>query len=596
MKKVKEESQQENYDNLKMKIIFCGNKIDKKLFNLIIIDKDKDELFTFDNYSEEGYITKSILKPKWDFLLFEDGFDEKQRETIYKIIYKNFSSKGKEGESIIVFFTEEDDDDKGLLDFFDDKNTYFHPFIIFISSNKNKNKEYYDNYIKNNDLDFDERNIEIFNKEDSNIREKILRKLWKACCYYNEIGDNIVFPELEIVGAKKELNVKYNNCLNIFITGKPGAGKSTTVNVICREKKAKEKSGGPSVTSHVIKYFIGDSPIALYDTPGYISRYDIENLMKTIEKKNQEIYDNKEQIHGIFYVIDINSSRTLEEGELLLINFIIKCKIPLFFLLNRSKINPNNKNKKNKRNNYLESFLEILEKKYPDKDVSKYIYPINLKNDNEGNIIFGLDKLFQDLYDYYFPHKVNIEELNYNFETEKYILSAISHSIFFKNIKSLKDALKLSRIQAEHAIKGSIASSFFFGSIPIPIQDKITISSIQIILCTTILTIYGYKINKFETNTFLKGYSLTTVSAFTGYGIFSLLCPFLGATIILPIIKGGIASLTTYFIGKKCIQYCEDNFKEQNAIEFFRNLAYNYNNAIDDLKKISDSFKIENYN
>ena len=104
MKKVKEESKQENYDNLKMKIIFCGNKIDKKLFNLIIIDKDKDELFTFDNYSEEGYITKSILKPKWDFLLFEDGFDEKQRETIYKIIYKNFSSKGKEGESIIVFF------------------------------------------------------------------------------------------------------------------------------------------------------------------------------------------------------------------------------------------------------------------------------------------------------------------------------------------------------------------------------------------------------------------------------------------------------------------------------------------------------------
>ncbi len=320
--------------------------------------------------------------------------------------------------------------------------------------------------------------------------------------------------------------------------------------------------------------------------------------MKKIEKKNQEIYDNKEQIHGIFYVINTNSTRTLEEGELLLIKFIIKCNIPLFFLLNHSKINPKDKNKKNKKikkNNYLESFLEILENQFPDKDISKYIYPINLKNDNEGNIIFGLDKLFQDLYDYYFPHKVNIEELNNNFENnEEYILSSISHSILFINIRSLKDALKISRIQAENVIKGSVASSFFFGSIPFPIQDSISITSVQLILCSSIFTIYGYKINKFEINTILKSYSFTTISAFTGYGLFSLLFPIIGTTIILPIIKGGIASLTTLLIGKKCIQFCENNFKEQNAIEFFRNLALNYNNAIEDLKKISDSFKKEN--
>ena len=594
MEKEKEKSNQENYDNLKMKIVVCGNKIDKKLVDLII-EKDKDQLFTFDNYPEDEYITKSFLKPKWDFLIFADGFDEKKTETIYKIIYKNFQSKGKEGETVIIFFTEEDDDDKRLLDFFDEKNTYFHPFIIFISSNEKKSKEYYDSYIKENELDFDERNIEIFNREDSNIQEKILRKLWKVCCYYNEIGDNIVFPELELIGPKKELNVKFNNCLNIFITGKPGAGKSTTVNVICGEKKAKEKSD----TNHVIKYFIGDSPIALYDTPGFISRNDIENLMKKIEKKNQEIYDNKEQIHGIFYVINTNSTRTLEEGELLLIKFIIKCNIPLFFLLNHSKINPKDKNKKNKKNkktqtnDYLESFLEILENQYPDKDISKYIYPINLKNDNEGNIIFGLDKLFQDLYYYYIPHKVNIERLYNNFEkSEERILSSISHSILFKNIRSLKDALKISRIQAENIIKGSVAISFFFGLIPIP-HESIYITTVQFILCSSIFAIYGYKIKKIEMNNILKGFSFTTISAFICSGVFSLF-PSTRNSLILRIIKGGIASLTTLLIGKQCIQFYENNFKEQNDIDFFRNLALNYNNAIEHLKKISDSFKINN--
>ena len=580
---------EEYFNNLKMNIIISGRNIDKNVIDLIL-KEDKEVLFTFENFDKDEYVTKTYDKPKWNFLLFENGFDEKKKEIIYKIIYKNFSSKGKEGESVIIFFTEEDNDDIELINFFEDKNTYFHPFIIFISSNKKKNKEFYVNYIKENEFDFDERNIEIFDKGIENLKEKLLKKLWKICCYYNEIGDNIVFPELEFIGAKKELNVKFNNCLNIFITGKPGAGKSTFINVICGEKKAKEKSGGSSVTNNIIKYFIGDFPIALYDTPGFISRNDIENTMNKIKKKMEEIYDNKEQIHGIFYVINSNSTRNLDEGELILIKFILSQKIPLFFLLNFSKKNNQvTKNKKLQKNDYLESFLDIIEKDYD--DASKYIYQINLKNDYDGNTVFGLKKLFNDLYDFYCPHKINIEELNYCFENkDEEIINLIKHSIFFKNIKSLKDALKLARKQAKNIINGSIASSFLIGLIPIPIKDIYSISSVQFILCTSILRIYGNKVNKFELNNIYKNYGVTIISAFSGYGIFSALSPFLTASIFFPFIKGSIASLTTYFIGKKCIEYCEENFKKDNAVEFFRNLALNYNNAIDDFKKISESF------
>jgi hypothetical protein len=48
-----------------------------------------------------------------------------------------------------------------------------------------------------------------------------------------------------------------------------------------------------------------------------------------------------------------------------------------------------------KRNNFLDSLLEILEKEYPKTEITKNIYFINLKNDYNGNIIFGLDKFFR---------------------------------------------------------------------------------------------------------------------------------------------------------------------------------------------------------
>ena len=61
----------------------------------LIIEKDKDELFTFDNYPEDEYITKSFLKPKWDFLLFADGFDEKRQKQYIILFIKIFKVKEK---------------------------------------------------------------------------------------------------------------------------------------------------------------------------------------------------------------------------------------------------------------------------------------------------------------------------------------------------------------------------------------------------------------------------------------------------------------------------------------------------------------------
>ena len=58
--------------------------------------------------------------------------------------------------------------------------------------------------------------------------------------------------------------------------------------MICNDKKAKEKiGGGGGISNYIVKYFIGELPIALYDTPGFSSRNEIESKMKFIEKKNK---------------------------------------------------------------------------------------------------------------------------------------------------------------------------------------------------------------------------------------------------------------------------------------------------------------------
>lgn len=591
---------QKNLDELKkklkMKIIISGNKIETQTLNIILKD-NKESFQSIDNNIHDEFKMSEFSEYNWDIYELEEGFSEKICEKIYKIIHKNFGIKESEKESVLIFFTEEDKDDTSLLEFFDEKNSYFHPFILFITSNIKKDKLYYQNFIRENEIDFDERNIEVFQKNDKNIQELIFKKLWKICRYYNEIGDDIKIPELKINDNQNEVNTQLDDkYLNFFITGKPGAGKSTLINVICKEKKAKEKIGGGNMTTNIVKYFVGDSPIALVDTPGFNSRKDIEDIKENIKKKINDIYDLKEQIHGIFYIIDSKSTRTLDEGEIILIKFILECQIPLFFLLNFSKY------KRTKRNNYLDSLLEILEKENPKTEITKYVYLINLKNDYNGNIIFGLDKLFQDLYNFYLPYKIDINGIknkffindeNLKIEKDDEIIEEFSKSFLFKNIKRKEDLLKNSKNNSTKLIYLFTFFSFLGGFCPYIAG----ISTLQILLCFLILREYGFKVNNIKKEDVLKNIGIlsgNTISCYYGCN-FLLLFPVIGY-VVSSVIKGGIALGTTYFSGRKCIDFCEKNFKSENIISIYEEYAQSYNKAIEDLSKISEWFKVLNNN
>lgn len=90
------------------------------------------------------------------------------------------------------------------------------------------------------------------------------------------------------------------------------------------------------------------------------------------------------------------------------------------------------------------------------------------------------------------------------------------------------------------------------------------------------------------------------MSAISNYFVDSLcnaflLFPIFGY-VVSTFIKGGVAIGTTYYAGRKCIDFCEKNFESKNIISFYKKFAYNYNKAIENLSKISEDFKRLNKN
>ena len=62
------------------------------------------------------------------------------------------------------------------------------------------------------------------------------------------------------------------------------------------------------------------------------------------------------------------------------------------------------------RKTFLSALKSELKKEFGKALNMDRIYEINLKNDDEGEI-YGLDKLFHDLYNIYTPNKINIDSL-----------------------------------------------------------------------------------------------------------------------------------------------------------------------------------------
>ena len=535
----------------------------------------------------ENKINYKVRKSKdlnWSFIEFESKDFNEMIENGFNYISYNYSNKNIDGESvIIVFLKKENDEELNLISYLEKKSNLKRPRLLFISNDKNMN--FYSKYIIEKELDYDLRDIEIMKEEE--IESQLNSKLIDYFKYYNQIGDDeIVCPKVDA----KNIEFNLNFTINLFVTGKPGCGKSTLINLLLNEKRAKE-SKGKNTTNKIIKYIKKNTSLAFYDTPGFISGSDVDETIKLLKEKVKEMDLYKEKIHGILYVLNSSLVRTIDDNEINFIKFLLSYNIPIFFILNFS--NP----QKKKSQIFLKRFLEEISIVINNIKYANNIFQVNLKKDfDDENEIFGVDILMKGIYDYFFPYKINLNSLE-NIQSEEEFLNIISSSIFFDNIKKKKDILENAKHKSLILIDSLTVIGAFIGFTNfLPFSDLSILSSIELGLVTSILAIYGIKRNTSEKEKVIKesaksGIIVTSISA-VGY--------ILGNTLkLIPIfgpISGGIidatvAAISINRIGKFTIDYCEKLFQQKLLIDYLKNAIKSVNMGIDELLNISKEFQ-----
>ena len=249
-------------------------------------------------------------------------------------------------------------------------------------------------------------------------------------------------------------NLKNDIAINLCVIGKPGKGKSTFINTISEEKISLEGTG-TSVTFRFNKYQIKKkinnnnnkdnyALLNIYDCPGFtLDGEEIKKFKKNIDNKFSFFKKNHDYIHGFLYFTSDPLKRTLDNAELdLLVYLENKLKeynqdsIILFI------INPSNETDKNDKFSYKQKLLQTLIDKFGESQITK---PENIIEINLKNHIFGIDNVFQRLYNFFIMHKIQIiekeknEDENVFKERQK---NLIIKSMFFKYIQNEKSLIE----------------------------------------------------------------------------------------------------------------------------------------------------------
>ena len=131
--------------------------------------------------------------------------------------------------------------------------------------------------------------------------------------------------------------------INIAVVGKTGSGKSTLINGVFGREFAVAAVGEP-VTTKICRHTTPDSPLAIYDTPGFdMSANQPEKVREELIgliKKGIEERDMDQAIHCIWYCINTAANR-VEPAELEWLSAFTeensKYNVPVIIILTQSQ-------------------------------------------------------------------------------------------------------------------------------------------------------------------------------------------------------------------------------------------------------------------
>ena len=301
-------------------------------------------------------------------------------------------------------------------------------YKIIPDSNKypniNKNTIYTEYYINDKEYIFSSKDNEL-TEEGQNKMEKILKVLYRFCSYLNDLGDRFSIGE-------KEQKINYDLCeicfpftINICCIGRFGKGKSTCVNFILDEEKAKESNSGASTTKNINFYQISNQPIKIYDVLGFESAETVERTIQKLKELNDEMNELKDNIHIILYMLDSNDCRMFQEIEYKMLKYILDNNSNLCYVLTHSTRNTNKKEKIEMINNGLKSVID----RNKNEKGNDFFDRIKANNNNTilvnfhpfgNNPIYGLKQLLLRIVEFSKKNKTYNKLNNNNYTKEDY--------------------------------------------------------------------------------------------------------------------------------------------------------------------------------
>ena len=311
-----------------------------------------------------------------------------------------------------------------ILDYMNElSETQFLPLVLILTKEESYNKI----EIDEEKYTFDHRLIYVRNyTENQEYFEEIIAPVFlRFCSIHNELGDDF---DMSGIGEDEKYDLTQKGfpfTLNLACIGRFGQGKSTGINVILQEYKAKESSKGSSQTKKITYYMAQNHPIKILDVPGFESPDTVKDAIEKFEFYGKAINKMKDHLHIILYFLNMNEKRAFQDLEYPMIEEILKHEsTKIIYVITNSS--PNIKDKKKKEvYDRINSGIQGITKNKP---IEGEIQMFKAHKDNvvfvnfhkyEINDIeieqFGKKELFNKIYEFFINSK-DYKEKKENFD------------------------------------------------------------------------------------------------------------------------------------------------------------------------------------